>query len=107
MGLLTLIFLIAVIMIIFSFIQRKNGDNQKAENLIRLAKDTGLLALVTGAFAQFLGLYEAFSAIEQMGTVSQAMLIGGLKVSSITTLYGMLIFILTYLLTIGVKLLPK
>jgi hypothetical protein len=106
MGLLTLILFISVVFAVISFLQKKNGNDLNSKKYIQLTKDTGLLALVIGAFAQLLGLYEAFSAIEQMGTVSQSMLIGGLKVSSITTLYGMLIFILSFLLTLGMKLIP-
>jgi biopolymer transport protein ExbB/TolQ len=52
-------------------------------------------------------LYQAFSAIEQMGSVSQSMLAGGIKVSSITSIYGLVIFILAILLKIGLNLTDK
>lgn len=61
----------------------------------------GLLALVTGVLGQLIGLYGAFGAIEQAGEVSQALLAGGLKVSSITTIYGLIIFVLTRLIWFG------
>lgn len=53
----------------------------------------GSLAFVIGLFGQIIGLYGAFFAIETVGEVSQAMLAGGLKVSSITTLYGFFCFL--------------
>lgn len=57
----------------------------------------GLLALVTGVFGQVIGLFQAFQAIEEIKEVSPALLAGGLKVSSITTIYGFIIYILSYL----------
>lgn len=70
-------------------------------------RSLGLLALVLGVLGQLIGLYDAFSAIQQMGQVSQAMLAGGLKVSSITTLYGLgvyaLALVVSLLLGLGIK----
>ncbi len=54
-------------------------------------------ALAFGIFGQIIGLFEAFKAIEKMGEVSQALLAGGLKVSSFTTIYGFFIFLLSSL----------
>ena len=57
-------------------------------------KELGLLALAVGFLGQLIGLFSAFVAIEQMGEVSPAMLAGGLKVSSITSIYGLLIYVI-------------
>ncbi|MEY2969970.1 MAG: hypothetical protein RLZZ599_343 [Bacteroidota bacterium] len=51
-----------------------------------------MLALAIGFLGQLIGLFGAFEGIEQMGGVSQPMLAGGLKVSSITSIYGLLIY---------------
>lgn len=61
-------------------------------------KSIGLLALVVGVLGQMIGLFSAFQAIEQMGSVSPAMLAGGLKVSSITTIYGLIIYVISLIL---------
>lgn len=61
-------------------------------------KELGILALATGVLGQIIGLYSAFKGIEQMGEVSQSMMVGGLKVSTITTMYGILIYIISVLL---------
>lgn len=58
-------------------------------------KELGLIALAFGFLGQLIGLYGAFQGIEAMGGVSQAMLAGGLKVSSITALYGLVIYIIS------------
>ncbi len=61
-------------------------------------KEIGLLALSIGILGQIIGLYGAFQGIEQMGQVSQQIMAGGLKVSSITTMYGLLIYIISLIL---------
>lgn len=61
-------------------------------------KELGILALSIGILGQIIGLYSAFQGIEQAGEVSQQMMAGGLKVSSITTMYGLLIYILSVIL---------
>ena len=55
-------------------------------------KEIGLLALAFGFLGQLIGLMGAFEGIEAMGGVSQSVFAGGLKVSSITSIYGMLIY---------------
>ena len=64
---------------------------------LKYIKFFGLMALVVGVFGQVLGLFQAFQAIEEMKEVSPFLLAGGLKVSSITTVYGFIIYIFSYL----------
>jgi len=56
---------------------------------------------VVGILGQLLGLYQAFSVIEAAGAISSAILAGGLKVSMIPTLYGIVIFLLSYVIWLG------
>ena len=63
-------------------------------------REVGLLALTIGILGQVLGLYSAFKGIEEVGQVSQQMMAGGLKVSSITTIYGLIIYILSLILSL-------
>lgn len=58
----------------------------------------GNLSLAVGIFGTLIGLYDAFAAIENMGSVSQGILSGGLKVASTTTLYGLLVYIISRIL---------
>lgn len=104
MGILTLILLSCIVFGVNSLMMFNKGDHLKSDQFSELLKEGGLFALVVGAFGQFIGLYDAFAAIEQLGTVSQPMLMGGLKVSSITTLYGFAIFIIAYLMKMGIEL---
>lgn len=56
----------------------------------------GMLALVAGVLGQIIGLYEAMKHISQMGGVSQDILAAGIKVSSIPTLYGFIVFLIAH-----------
>ncbi len=67
-----------------------------SENL----KTYGSLGLAFGIFGTIIGIYDAFSAIEEIGNISQSMLAGGLKVSLTTTLYGFLVYLLTRILSL-------
>lgn len=67
--------------------------SDKSPRDLDLVRSAGLFAAVTGILGQLIGLFQAFQAIEKMGSVSPAMLAGGLKVSCITTLYGLLIYL--------------
>ncbi|MEL0026079.1 MAG: MotA/TolQ/ExbB proton channel family protein [Schleiferiaceae bacterium] len=91
MGILTLILLLMI------YAAVRNG----------CVKELGLLALAVGFMGQLLGLFGAFEGIEQMGGVSQAMLAGGLKVSSITSIYGLFIYIVSLLIQIVKKFTGK
>jgi hypothetical protein len=91
MGILTVVFLLMIVAAV-----RNSGE-----------KELGLLALAVGFLGQLIGLFGAFEGIEQMGGVSQAMLAGGLKVSSITSIYGLLIYIVSLLIQIVKKVTGK
>lgn len=84
MGMLTLIFIALIVAAVL-----KKG-----------VKEIGLLALAMGFLGQLLGLMGAFEGIEAMGGVSQSMLAGGLKVSSITSIYGLLIYIISLIVQV-------
>ena len=101
MSVLTILLIIAVVWILFNwlkYLSKKQQDKLAALRMIKYGKSIGLLAMVTGILGQLIGLYSAFSTIEQVKNVSPEVLFGGLKVSMITTLYGIFIFISVTLL---------
>jgi hypothetical protein len=84
MSILTLI-LLAVIVTAFKF-QEWN-------------KEMGLLGLSVGILGQVIGLYGVFEGIESFGgEVNQAMIAGGLKYSTISTIFGLLIYIVSLII---------
>ena len=89
MGMLTLIFIALVV----------------AAVLKKDVKEIGLLALALGILGQLIGLMGAFEGIEAMGGVSQSILVGGLKVSSITSIYCLLIYIVSLIVQVAKRFL--
>lgn len=102
MGILT-IELIAIVVISLMYLSKTSRKNLEGASLVR---SVGLLAFITGILAQTIGLYEAMKGIEMMGGVSAPMLAGGLKISFIAPIYGLIIFALALILNIVLKLKP-
>ena len=96
MGILTLLLLV-IILIAGRMGSRLLSGNIDDLELFRhrlsYLKTLGALTMSTGLLGTFIGLYSAFIGIEAMDGVSQAMLAGGLKVASITGLYGIIIYV--------------
>ncbi|MEP4533219.1 MAG: MotA/TolQ/ExbB proton channel family protein [Cyclobacteriaceae bacterium] len=103
MGIITITFFAAIVVALRAAltISKDQADETELHQRIGLVKSIGLLAVVLGVLGQTIGLFSAFEAIEQMGSVSPAMLAGGLKVSSITTIYGLVCYVLSLLMYFG------
>lgn len=99
-GVLFMSFLTIILIGVFAASIRFWMAKESNEKDLNLIKSVGLLALVVGVLGQLIGLFSAFEHIEQAGSVSPAMLAGGLKVSSITTMYGLLIYIISLIIWI-------
>ncbi len=100
MGILTLILLSLLAVFVRSIM--KKGDEKQINQSIQWLKSIGTLGLVVGIFGQLIGLFSAFSVME-VSQVSPTILAGGLKVSLITTLYGLLIYIIYLLCSMILK----
>ncbi len=95
---LTSIIAVAIVNII-----RLSKDNYQPEKQLLTIKDIkaiGIFAIIWGIFGQSIGLFSALQALEGSPDISPAMIYGGLKVSFITTLYGMFIFLVSWLITL-------
>lgn len=99
MSLITLAFLGVVVSAIRGGISPTG--NASTLHHISYVRQFGLLALVLGVLGQLIGLYSAFEAIEEAGEVSQAIVAGGLRISSITTLWGLICYVLSLLIALG------
>ncbi len=84
------------------------GKSQTAtaglKSKIDLIKYLAVVALTVGIFGQIIGLYSAFEFIESAGNISQGIFFSGLRVSSITTLYGFSIFLFSFISWILLKM---
>ena len=63
-------------------------------------KTYGNLALASVILGSFIGIYSALGVIEQVGNVSQAILAGGFRVAFISLMYGIIVYIVSRLLSI-------
>jgi biopolymer transport protein ExbB/TolQ len=96
MGILTFLLVVLLAVSIYFFISISSGkaiDKENFKHQLGYVKSIGLFTMITGILGQLIGLLSAFKAIEEVGDISPAMLAGGLKVSMITTLYGVLIYL--------------
>ncbi len=101
MGILTILLIIMAAWIIYHFIRiyvKKQIDPETALRKLNYGRAIGLFALITGILGQLIGLYQAFSAIQRAGDISPYLVYGGIKVSMISTLYGIFIYLLSLLL---------
>lgn len=101
MGILTAVLIIMIAWAIYHFLPVLTGKEINfsiTKSKLKHIKTIGTFALITGILGQLIGLYQAFGIVEKMGNVSQSLLAGGLKVSTIPTLYGIFIFILSLIL---------
>ena len=79
-----------------------NKDRFSSESAARKSVDSvkhiGVILLTLGILGQTIGLYEAFKVIQQGEIdISPALLAGGIRVSSITTLMGLTYFVISYI----------
>ncbi|MEN8155950.1 MAG: MotA/TolQ/ExbB proton channel family protein [Bacteroidota bacterium] len=101
MGILTILLLILLVVSIIFGISIASGRADGVANFrhrLTYLKSMGLFTMITGILGQLIGLMMAFSAIERAGDISPAILVGGLKISMISTLYGLLIYMLSILI---------
>lgn len=88
-----IILIVIIILIVKGFLNLKKDDHQT----ISLISSIGLFALIWGIFGQLLGLFQAFDYIQVSGEVPATVLAGGLKVSMISTIFGVIIFLISRL----------
>ena len=97
---ISLTLIIGTTVLNFIRVSRDNYNPTKQILVINDIRAIGIFAIVWGVFGQSIGLFSALQAIEAAGDISPSMIYGGLKVSMITTLYGLFIFLLSWLINI-------
>lgn len=105
MGILTLVFIAMVSVAFVNGLPVLKGNiSEDSPRKIAYVKSVGLFALIFGILGQLIGLFSAFEAIELLEVdISPALLAGGFKVSMITTLYGLIIYVVSLLLWFGLS----
>ena len=106
MGILTVLLILMVawaIINLLAFLKDKSAAAKIRKRLVHV-KSIGLFSIITGILGQLIGIYMAFTAIEQAGDISPVLIFGGLKVSMITTLYGTFIYLASLLIWVIIDL---
>ena len=101
MGILTVLFLVILMVSIIFVLKISSGKSSLNSNFthqLTYLKSLGLFTMITGILGQLIGLMMAFSAIERVGDISPQIVVGGLKVSMISTLYGISIYLVSLIL---------
>ena len=109
MSLLSIVLLAILVLAVKNIVLVAKNEKEELvfSSQIGYIKSLGLFALVLGFLGQFLGLFQAFEYIASKGTVSPSILAAGFRVSSIASIYGMIIFLVAYLLWFGLDSLSK
>lgn len=100
MGILTImLFIIVALSLFFLYliVRKEYKDLDQTLKRLLFIKTAGVIALVIGFLGQMVGLHYAFTAVEAAADISPKILAGGLKVSMITPIYGMIIFLVSYI----------
>ena len=66
----------------------------------RWVKEIGIAAVVVSVLWNMAGLYQALGAIQMAGDISPAVVCGGLKVSMISTFYGLIVYFISLIIRI-------
>jgi putative Mn2+ efflux pump MntP len=101
MSILTILLVIIVAVSVYFAVTIASGKASEKVNFkqqLRYVKSLGLFTMITGILGQMIGLFSAFIAIEAAGDISPAMIAGGLKVSMITSLTGIVICLISIII---------
>lgn len=88
---LTVLAVLVLILFIRTALVIQNGRDADFE--LRSLFHVGLFSFFVGILGQAIGLYQMLGVVESVGAVSPSLLAGGLKVSSIAPLYGLIILV--------------
>ena len=105
MAVLTVLLIITTAWIIYHLVMAYMSKQANPEKLLRrieFGKSLGLFTMIVGIVGQMNGLYAMFAAIEEVATKGEeiipALVFGGIKVTMICTIYGILIYLLSMVL---------
>ncbi len=108
MGTLSILFLIILSLSVMAgtLAIKSTPDNaDKINNLIGYIRSIALFSLVFGVFNQILGLADIFDYLaHENSEIAPAILAKGIKISCYTTIYGIIIYLVSILITLGLKL---
>jgi hypothetical protein len=107
MGTLSILFLIILSLTVMAVVSLKRstpGSTVRAENLLGHIRSVALFTLVIALFFQILGLVDIFDYLANKDSqLAASILAKGIKITFWPTLYGTGIFLLSMLISTGLK----
>jgi len=99
MGVLTLLLLVLLVWNVYHLVVYSRKDRELTLlRKLKQGRSIGLFALVFGVLGQMLGLFQAFGVLREVSDISPSVIWGGVRVSMIATLYGIMIYLLALLI---------
>ena len=92
MYVILFLLILIVVLMVKGFLEK--GSNQKTLSLIG---SFGLFTVVWGFLGQAIGMIQAFGVIEKVGDISMSLFAGGLKVSLLAPVFGLIVFLIARL----------
>lgn len=84
-------------MLIYRWLNKAESRVKSSKALSESILFVGSFAFLFGIFYQALGMVQALNAIKAAGDISMALIAGGLRVSLIAPLYGLVLFLVSYI----------
>lgn len=97
---------IIVIFFIIKFLINYFSDKKDLHKLTKqnsIILFVGSFAFLIGLFAQMIGVYNALASVYEAGDISPALIAGGLKVTLIAPMYGLVLFLISIILWFNFK----
>lgn len=108
MGTLSLLFLIILSMAVLAYAKAFRSTSGQGDQIVNLSghiKSVALFTLVIAIFFQILGLVDVFDYLaHQDSQVAAPILAGGIKITFWSTIYGIIIFLVSMLIVLGLRL---
>lgn len=104
---LTIVFLVNIFLAIFVLV-KWNTKGMAHERVVLLVKELGIFALAFGVLGTVQGLFLAFGSLSEMAeTLPLNVIMGGLRATMITATYGLIIFLVSLAMFLGLRHLVK
>ena len=101
MGILTLLLIVLLAVSVLFILKLTSGKptiQNRLTHQLSYLKSIGLFSMIVGILGQLIGLVLALNASEKVNDISPVIMLGGLKISMISTLYGIIIYLLSLII---------
>ena len=106
MSLILICLLVSLFFTVKSILNLKT-NSQVSIKMLKHIGDSGTLGLALGVMGAFLGLINAFDALQASGAAEPAIIAGGIKVALLSPLFGLFTFSVSKLAALIIRIIQK